>query len=614
MRRVFFFISLLISSLLISTSCVYAAGNEFSTALTSTYTVAENGATHVEQVFQIKNNFSTIYVTEYALEVGSNRIRNVSAISGTTALTPTVTPRGNKTSISFLFPDKVVGKDHIREFTVSYDTDDAATKTGNVLEVSIPKLANPSEFSSYIVHVTVDNSFGSPALASPSTFSTQTENGKNTVTFTNVGQQTGISVIFGKKQIVRFSLTYHIENPTGQKGNMTIALPPDTGHQRVYYTSVVPQPKEITQDQDGNWLASYELAAGEKQTIIAQGMATLSLSSQLSQPQSEQDPGNNYLNSSPHWPINDASIRELVKTLKTPKDIYDYVVKTLSYDYTRLEGGNKRLGAVGALKAPQNSVCTEFTDLFITLARAAGIPAREINGYAYTQNETLRPLSLVRDVLHAWPQYWDASKKQWINVDPTWGNTTGGVDYFSHLDFNHIVFAIHGTSSEQPLPAGTYKFVGEDTKDIALTFVSDIPPQENDVQATVSLRPTLFFSPHSPYSVRVRSKSLHAIYDIPYIIRATLPSGDSVNTNGTISLLPLGKKEIPIEVPGSNLFSNRSITIDTQVEDHIFTEHINAQSFITQHRRAIIITLSVGSAICVVALITRRLLVPRWKR
>ena len=58
----------------------------------------------------------------------------------------------------------------------------------------------------------------------------------------------------------------------------------------------------------------------------------------------------------------------------------------------------------------------EFTDLFVAIARAAGIPARESVGYAYTTNSRLRPLSLVTDVLHAWPEYYDADKKIWVHL------------------------------------------------------------------------------------------------------------------------------------------------------------------------------------------------------
>jgi hypothetical protein len=111
----------------------------------------------------------------------------------------------------------------------------------------------------------------------------------------------------------------------------------------------------------------------------------------------------------------------------------------------------------------------EFTDLFIALARASGIPGRELDGFAYTANPALRPLSLTRDVLHSWPEYWDEIRG-WVMVDPTWENTTGGVDYFNKFDLNHFVFAIKGSSSEQPAPAGAYKYIGQDSRDVKVTL------------------------------------------------------------------------------------------------------------------------------------------------
>ena len=135
------------------------------------------------------------------------------------------------------------------------------------------------------------------------------------------------------------------------------------------------------------------------------------------------------------------------KNLKTAKGIYDFVSTKLKYDYERVKPNVERLGAVNALNNPNSAICMEFTDLFIALARAAGIPAREVNGFAYTENPKIQPLSLVNDVLHAWPEYYDYEKGVWIPVDPTWASTTGGVDYFNKLDLRHFTFVMHGKSS-----------------------------------------------------------------------------------------------------------------------------------------------------------------------
>ncbi len=108
------------------------------------------------------------------------------------------------------------------------------------------------------------------------------------------------------------------------------------------------------------------------------------------------------------------------------------------------------------------------------MARAKGIPARGLVGYAHTDNTNLRPTKIEglvdTTVLHAWPEYFDKEKKRWIQVDPTWGSTTGGINYFNKLDTNHFVFAINGVSSEEPLPAGAYKTASDQIDDVKVEF------------------------------------------------------------------------------------------------------------------------------------------------
>lgn len=65
--------------------------------------------------------------------------------------------------------------------------------------------------------------------------------------------------------------------------------------------------------------------------------------------------------------------------------------------------------------------CTEFADLYTTLARAAGLPARTVIGLAY-QGE------LQSFALHAWNEV--AIEGVWRGVDPTWGETRIGATHF----------------------------------------------------------------------------------------------------------------------------------------------------------------------------------------
>ena len=70
--------------------------------------------------------------------------------------------------------------------------------------------------------------------------------------------------------------------------------------------------------------------------------------------------------------------------------------------------------------------CTEFADLYTTLARAAGLPARTVVGLAYRPGAAARGAG--EFALHAWNEV--AVDGVWRGVDPTWGQT--------RLDATHI--------------------------------------------------------------------------------------------------------------------------------------------------------------------------------
>lgn len=64
--------------------------------------------------------------------------------------------------------------------------------------------------------------------------------------------------------------------------------------------------------------------------------------------------------------------------------------------------------------------CTEYADLYTTLARAAGLPARTVIGLAY-------PGEAQVFALHAWNEV--AIQGVWRGVDPTWGETRIGATH-----------------------------------------------------------------------------------------------------------------------------------------------------------------------------------------
>lgn len=129
---------------------------------------------------------------------------------------------------------------------------------------------------------------------------------------------------------------------------------------------------------------------------------------------------------------------ELTDNYPNPYDkvgrITNFVSSYLTYE--------KRRGVASAVWAYVNQVgdCNEFTNLFIALARAAGLPANFVHGYVYSPafGEDLDQMA------HAWAVVY-LPNAGWVSVDATWG-------LFGEVDEEHIAF---GMKNENDLIHGS---------------------------------------------------------------------------------------------------------------------------------------------------------------
>ncbi|MHA1409817.1 MAG: transglutaminase-like domain-containing protein [Candidatus Odinarchaeia archaeon] len=115
------------------------------------------------------------------------------------------------------------------------------------------------------------------------------------------------------------------------------------------------------------------------------------------------------------------------------KAIYDWVSSNIAYS---LQSEEK-----GALWALENRVgdCSEFSDLFIALSRAAGIPSRKVTGWAFSNligNPLLGTYEYENYPGHAWAEIY-LENYGWISVDPTWASS--GYYYFGKMDAFHLI-------------------------------------------------------------------------------------------------------------------------------------------------------------------------------
>lgn len=496
------------------------ATGEFTLHQKTIYTINPNGSGSASTNTKLINNYSEIYAKEYQIDLSGNNLKNIVGHDELGNIISSVDHQIDSTSIHLKFNQPQLGKNKETNFTVSYSIDALAVHKGSTWEISLPQLKNISDYQEINLILILPSSFGGLAYASVPVRN-QSILGENQQIILNKSdiENKKILLVFGNYQLFNFNLTYALTNTSASVTTTQIALPPDTNNQRVTYSSLQPQPNDITVDTDGNWLASYTLMPLERKNITATGQVKITPTNlDVSPPPSNIA---TLTSAQEFWPTTDPKINNIISTVRTPRQIYDYVVNTLSYDYTKIDNA-KRVGALAALQNPQNSLCTEFTDLFVTLARANGIPAREIEGFAYTNNSKIKPTNLNTDILHAWPQFFDRKTQKWISVDPTWGKTTNGIDFFNDLDLNHFTFVIHGVDSQYPPPPGSYKT--DNTKSVNV----DLATQEINVDIRP---PQISFDKSFPPKLILYNQNLGSLRNFHL-------TSTSINFNQTFNLLP----------------------------------------------------------------------------
>ncbi|MFZ2664506.1 MAG: transglutaminase-like domain-containing protein [Patescibacteria group bacterium] len=439
------------------------------------YDVQETGETKVIQTSTITNLKNDVIPTTYTFVAKQLKIYDVSAETNDKSSKVETEEQDGETLISIMIDNYAIGEGRQNEIKLSYKTKGIATKTGRIWNIYIPRIQIPDTTAKYDVKLSIPVSFGSKIYLSPTPVVEKKEEISNTFYFTKeIFKTNGITAAFGEYQPLNFKLKYQIKNSFILPLVKEIALPSDINSmQSVSYKSINPKPLNIKKDKDGNVIATYIISPRKDLEIEVTGTAKLfgkQINPDFGRSFSEipKDLVNKYTKEERYWEVNSPYVQKLAQQLKdenlnvikNAQKIYQFITQNLTYNFNALEQGLvERKGAEAALVQKGSWTCMEFTDLFIATARAMGIPAREINGYAFTSEESSKPISINLkggDLLHAWTEFYDPYYG-WIQIDPTWG-TTSGIDYFTKLDTNHFSFVVKGLSSEYPFPAGAYRF------------------------------------------------------------------------------------------------------------------------------------------------------------
>jgi len=398
-----------------------------------------------------------------------------------------------------------IGKNQINYLTIKYKSKELLKKVGSIYFLNLPKVPKKN-VRNLNVEIEVPKSLGNEIFISPTNFAKTEAKETNIYKFLNNSSiDKAISTTFGEFQIINFNIKYELQNNSYWFENQEIALIPDIKkRQEVSILELNPKPTEIYKDEDGNYLAKFRINPKSKLEISYKGTVriygpTIDINNGSSFKQIPEDISKNYTKSQKYWESDSQEIQDVAKALLDKNQsvtfnafkIYKFLTENYKYNFEITKNTLvERNGALKAIKREAPLGCMEFTDSFIAIARAMGIPAREINGFAVTDDPLKKPINIDLengDKLHSWAEFYD-SELGWVQIDPTWG-ATSGVDYFSKLDLNHVTFAVKGIDSEYPIPAGMYK-INPDSKQIEFDF----PNQPNLSDFDYKIRATRVFS------------------------------------------------------------------------------------------------------------------------
>jgi len=545
MKYVYSVIFVFVGFLLCHLGPVHAQGDNGSYSVVYDFDFAIDASTNVLDVdltVTLSNLRSDVYINEYTIRFPKNvEFKNLRVADSTGRVPYVVADKKTTREITFKFPEPDSGTQSQNILKLHYSLDDMHIKNGPIHEMILPLL------------LSADNNVINATLHLPENFDTPLSLSKpqptaiefRTIRWENIKERT-LYTLFGESQKYDLRLSYSLANNGISESTKTIALPPDTLYQKTTITSLKPQPNKAYTDFDGNFIAEYIVPARSTVDVHYNGQAEIFI-----QPQSSMrdvirrayiKQKDYMLTQEKLWDISKDLSKPEISSLSSADSIYRFVTDTLEYSPSKLIQNPIRLGAHQALLNTTSALCTEYADLFVGIAREKGIPAREIEGYGYSDSSSLRPQSRAKDILHAWPELYDTQQEIWHPIDPTW-ESTSGIDYFHSFDLNHIVFAIHGNDAELPLAAGFYKTTPR--KDIAVSLSNRPAITRSHISVTHSISSQLTAGKSYTSTLTVTNQGNTFVHE-----GVIVPEAQSIQFQQTsipvIFLAPYESRDIPI--------------------------------------------------------------------
>lgn len=578
-NRNFFSLIFLIAILFVFLKPAFAA--DFRTSYNIEYFIKDNDPqnyTKTSYTIKLTNLQPDLIIKKFTLSFPrSFGIGSIVAKDDRGSINAVVTQKDRTIDATFELNDPKPGLNEVNTLYLDFLQSNIFRAKGAVWEVFIPTLERKDGDTHSVTVYLPPGKHNKLSLAKPTPDLVTLD---KVVWNNNVGRS--IYAVFGEEQRYTLDLTYHLVNPNIYKVYTDIAFPPDTLYQKVLVDSIIPAPDSVYSDSDGNYMGRYNLNPKEEKQIEFKGLAKI-----YTIPRSEYktyiknqftDEQKSLFDAQPLWKLDN----ETPIASSNVKDHYDYTIDTLTYNFNRIIKGNSRMGASQALRMPDQAVCTEYSDLLIASARQRGIYIREVQGFAFANEQELRPIQQDSDILHSWVEYYDLKKDIWVPIDPTWQDTSG-IDYFDSFDFNHIVFALHGKKADYPYPAGSYK-ASTGGQDIHIEPTTDILVESQKVSGELSQLPLPDADNSFTVDFVVKNSGNVNLWDIPITIKAD----NAVISSPSLSvshLLPGEKKKLTINFKPRSSLLYQDVTFDiSSNREPILLKTLQVPTFLTSFR------------------------------
>jgi hypothetical protein len=257
----------------------------------------------------------------------------------------------------------------------------------------------------------------------------------------------------GKKEIIEeseidFTIVVSIKNlgqAPAHNVPLRLAVPMENSpNQFVEELEFSETPERKTNDSWGNEYIHYTIPVIDPQKVkeitINIVLKQISIDYNLQSVKAGGFPGdfNRYLSESPYINVNHPDIVDLARSiaLDSGSELYDITWNTYEWIieniyYQQIPG---EWDAQTTLKNGEGG-SAELGNLFVSLLRANGIPARRLSGWGnhFTKGEEL----FLTRFAHGWVEFY-VSDMGWVPADPTWGKSQK-YDNFAKTDPDHVI-------------------------------------------------------------------------------------------------------------------------------------------------------------------------------